>query len=381
MGKSRETGWVTTERILRKIRQSPHTSRIALAQELGLDKSTITNQVNALIERGIVAEVAEGDASSKGGRRPIHLCIEPAYGLIIGIELQVEAWVALLVDLSGEVLAELRGNDSIKVADFSETVLGIIKKCRAAFLAPDGPAGPHGGPLLGIGIGMGGLIDPVLGTINYSIPLAINSPVDFASQVASRLDVPCFIDNDANCCAWGELSFTKGDNLNDFLFVLVEYRTDKLSVGQAGGLGVGFGIALGGKVYSGQHGNAGEFRSAFCEGAGKLQFSLSREKLSKLHGDRDAHAKTMDELARNVAMLVNTMDFNHVFIGGSTDILGADFPLLLRRRLEESWMYPFPKDVVIRMVEIGDAIVSYGAAGMAYERLLSEKTILGPSIP
>lgn len=48
------------------------------------------------------------------------------------------------------------------------------------------------------------------------------------------------------------------------------------SVGSQGGLGVGFGVVLGGKVYSGIHGNAGEFRSAFCQGPGDLQFSLTR---------------------------------------------------------------------------------------------------------
>ena len=67
--------------------------------------------------------------------------------------------------------------------------------------------------------------------------------------------------------------------MRDFLFALVEFRRDPKSLGLSGGIGVGFGIVLGGKVYSGAHGNAGEFRSAFCDGSGGAPALPSQELL------------------------------------------------------------------------------------------------------
>ena len=84
-----------------------------------------------------------------------------------------------------------------------------------------------------------------------------------------------------------------------------------------------------------------------------------------------------DEFARNAAMLVNTMDFDRVYVGGDIENLDIDFPGLLRRRLEENWMYPFPKNVDIRYSSLGGKAVAYGAAGMVLDRLLSEQMLPG----
>ena len=188
--------------------------------------------------------------------------------------------------------------------------------------------------------------------------------------------MPCSVENDANCCAWGELAFNRSEELRDFLFALVEYRKP-LTRSLRGGIGVGFGVVLGGKVYSGAHGNAGEFRSVFCDGPGELQFSLPEEELSRLDSDSVALAHTADELSRNMAMLVNTMDFDRVYIGGDIEALDIDLPATLRRRLEENWMYPAPKDVDIRYSSLGGKAVAYGAAGMIFDRLVTERLLPG----
>lgn len=343
---------------------NPQISRVDIAGRTGLDKSTVTNQVSRLIELGIVEEIAEGSAGLKGGRKPIHLAINRKFGRIIGIEVQVESYTALVADLSGEVLGEIKGSARLKPGGFSEVVLRIINESIDR-LCPDPSL------LLGIGVGTGGLIDQKKGRIRYSVPLGIDSPIDFIKHVSGRLPVPCYIENDANCCAWGELVFNKDEALRDFLFALVEFRKDRTSLGSYGGLGVGFGIVLGGKVYSGAHGNAGEFRSAFCEGRGELQFSLPKEVLRRIDEDPAALASATEELARNMAMLLNTMDFERVYVGGDIESLGLDFPALLRKRLAENWMYPVPKDVEIRFSSLGGRAVAYGAAGLVLDRLLS----------
>ncbi len=360
----------TAARIFRMIWRKPRISRVGIADRMGLDKSTVTNQVNHLLDLGLIVEMAEGSASVRGGRRPIHLGINKAFGRIIGIELQADSYVAVAVDLAGEIQSECRGSIAINAETLPRAVTQLVSHVTKK-LAPGSP------PLLGIGIGTGGLIDSRKGIIRYSVPLEIREPLDFGKQVAANVHVPCSIENDANCCAWGELAFNRSEELRNFLFALVEYRPGFTSVGSQGGLGVGFGVVLGGKVYSGIHGNAGEFRSAFCQGAGDLQFSLTKEELSRFATDPEVLQRTSDELARNMALLVNTMDFDRVFIGGQIENLPIDLPALLRRRLEENWMYPFPKGVEIRYSSLGERAVAFGAAGMILDRLVVESLLPG----
>src|SRR5512145_622792 len=98
----------TAARIIRTIWQIPRISRVGIAEHLGLDKSTVTNQVNRLMALGLIKEISEGEAGARGGRRPIHLAIDPSYGRILGIEIQAESCVALVVNLAGEVLGQRR---------------------------------------------------------------------------------------------------------------------------------------------------------------------------------------------------------------------------------------------------------------------------------
>jgi predicted NBD/HSP70 family sugar kinase len=369
MPRSAGVGPQTSVRIVRAIWQHPHISRVDIAEHLGLDKSTVTNQVNRLITLGIIKEIAEGEAGIRGGRRPIHLAIDPAYGCVVGIEIQAESYVALAVNLSGEVLGKTRGHLSFSPETFTDSAYKLVRECSSRL-------SPSGTRLLGIGVGMGGLIDSKRGLISYSVPLGLDKPVDFAKTVASRLPLPCLVENDANCCAWGELAWNKDETLRDFLFALVEIRKDERSLGCFGGLGIGFGVVLGGKVFAGAHGHAGEFRSAFCDGPGNLQFSLPCETLSRIDRDSQALAAAADELARNMAMLVNTMDFDRVYVGGDMESLGIDFPALLRRRLAENWMYSVPKQVDIRYSNLDSQAVAFGAAGMVLDKLLSGRLLL-----
>ena len=359
----------TTSRVFRAVWRNPGISRIDMAKLLELDKSTVTNQVNFLMEAGLVEEMEEGEASSRGGRRPIQLSVRKEYGRIIGIEVQLGFCEAVVVDVAGEIRGSIRKPVDVSYSNFTDIVFDLVQETEAEYCCDS--------VLLGVGVGTAGLINSAKGRIRYSVPLGIGKPLDFEKEMDGRLSVPLCIENDANCCAWGELAFNKKEDLKNFLFALVEYRQDRTSLSNYGGIGVGFGIVLNGKVHTGSHGFAGEFRSAFCDGKNDLQFSLPREDLIRLSTDRGILERTIDELSRNMAMLINTMDFSQVFIGGDIEALDINLPLILRRRLEENWMYPSPKDVEIRYTSLKDKAVAYGAAGMAFERLLAGHRLLG----
>lgn len=374
--RERERKPSTAARVLRSIWKHPKSSRVAIAERLGLDKSTITNQVNVLIDLGILEEIEEGESSAKGGRKPISLDIRKSFGRILGIEIQSRAWRAVELDLAGNILSERRGDAEVCPGNFADLAAWISAESATA-TGITGATRNQLGPLLGVGIGTGGLIDQKRSRIRYSVPLDIYEPVELGPAFAAKIPFPCFIDNDANCCAWGELAFDRENEAHNFLFALVEYRRDLDALREYGGIGVGFGIVLGGKVFTGSHGNAGEFRSAFCDGRGEVQFAVGKERLALLPKDQAALEQVSDELARNMALLVNTMDFERVYIGGDIEDLGVDFPAILHRRLEENWMYPFPKDISIRYSSMGGKAVAHGAAGMILDKLVSESLLPG----
>ncbi|HNX73138.1 MAG TPA: ROK family transcriptional regulator [Spirochaetales bacterium] len=359
----------TAARIFRAVWRNPGVSRIDLAKMLDLDKSTVTNQVAALLTRGLINETEEKEASKKGGRKPIELAVNHDYGRFVGIEIQLGFYEAVVVDMAGKIIGTKRGAIDTSNANFADIVVGIIDDMEKEYCQRS--------ILLGVGVGTAGLVDSKRGRIRYSVPLEIDRPFDFSKAMAGRTKVPVFIENDANCCAWGELAFNKKEELKDFLFALVEYRQDRVSLTNYGGMGVGFGIVLGGRVHTGAHGVAGEFRSAFCNGKSDVQFSLPKEELVRISEDRSVLEKAADELSRNMAMLINTMDFSQVFIGGDIEALALDLPMLLRKRIEENWMYTSPKEVEVRYSSFQDKAVAYGAAGMVFERLLSERQLPG----
>jgi glucokinase len=91
----------------------------------------------------------------------------------------------------------------------------------------------------GIGIGVPGSVKD--GIVHRITHLSLDK-VDFKKEL--NVDVPVYVANDANCFVLGEYHFgSKKKNI----------------VGLVLGTGVGAGILIGGKVYSGSDGYAGEF--------------------------------------------------------------------------------------------------------------------------
>jgi len=163
--------------------------------------------MNRLLDLGLVTEMSEGQAGPSGGRRPIQLSINKDYGYIIGIEMQVEAYSVVAVNLAGEILRFKKEPKAITPETFIDDVVFIARSFAAEMGGEE--------KLIGVGIGMGGVIDSDRGIIHYSIPLHLSAPLHFSDTIAQRLNTPFMIGNDANCCAWGELAFHRADGLKN----------------------------------------------------------------------------------------------------------------------------------------------------------------------
>ncbi len=356
---------LNTSRVMREIWINKQISRIQIAKNLGLDKSTISSIVANLLNDGIVREHAEGEAGPQGGRKPVYLTLNRSYACVLGIEFRPESYTAVAVDLQGEILYSKFELIRLSGANFKDVFFDVTSRMRAELARIEVP-------LLGIGVGVSGVVDPQKGIIRYSIPLQMEREFDFRRQITEDYDLPLFLENDANACAWGELAFHRVKNLQDFLFLLVEFRDIKDRERFHQKTAVGIGIVLNGRVHYGHRYSAGEFRSTFCTTQSKGQFSITEEEAYLIEEEPEVLHRFIRELAKNSAMMVNTFNFSHVFLGGDIERYKKEVQEVLTEEIERNWPYPDEVRCKIRFSSLGDKSVAYGAAGMMLHRLFAD---------
>ncbi|TVQ24900.1 MAG: ROK family protein [Spirochaetaceae bacterium] len=250
-------------------------------------------------------------------------------------------------------------------AGFSEYVLGIIRDLIA-------DVGETCTSIMGIGVAMGGLINSIRNEIAGSIPMGI-SGYDFQKEISEKLAIPVIAENDANACAWGELTFHRSRNVHDFLYVLVQMRTSQPGRHLYGGIGVGIGVVINGTLYPGANFTAGEFRSAFYDGQGTGQFSLTDAEAAQVATDPEIRERFFRELARNVAVIINVMNLDHLFIGGDILAYQGEVETLFDEEIQRNWPYDSPVQCEIGLSSFGENAVVYGSAGMILERIFSDQ--------
>ena len=151
------------------------------------------------------------------------------------------------------------------------------------------------GGIAGIGISCGGPLDSARGVILSPPNLPGWDEVPVVKFFADRFGVPVHLQNDANACAYAEWKFGAGRGTRNMVFMTF-------------GTGLGAGLVIDGRLYSGTNDNAGEIghirlaptgpvgynkagsAEGFCSGAGmaKLAFIRAKERGVALPADFDA---------------------------------------------------------------------------------------------
>jgi len=359
---------LNTSRVLRDIWINQEISRIQIAKNLDLDKSTISGIVAELLKISVIKETSVGVAGPQGGRKPVYLTLNETYGCVLGLELRPEAYTAVAVDLEGSIIYSKFELIQISGANFVDRFFEINARLREEVERTNLP-------LLGVGVGLAGVVNPVKGTIRYSIPLQIENHFDFQKLIAEQYDLPLFLENDANACAWGELAFHRLKNLQDFLFLLVEFRDIRDRTRFHEKTAVGIGIVINGRVHYGHHYSAGEFRSVFCGPECKGQFSFTDEEAFRIEEDPEILQRFIRELSKNIALMVNTFNHSHVFLGGDIERHKKEIQPVLKEAIQSNWPYPDSVPCAIRFSSLGDRAVAYGAAGMVLHHLFSDAVV------
>jgi glucokinase-like ROK family protein len=212
-------------------------SRAKLASLTGLNPSTVSNIIGELIQENLVRET---ELSQTGTGRPGRLLeLNPGGGCALGIEINVDYIELIVTDLAANILWRQRqiskpeiGQEVIMsgVSFFAEKASDFIKARNS-----------H---LLGIGVGVPGLVDVSSGFLRVAPNLHWDN-IPIRDILAKHFDCPIYVENEANAAALGEYYFGATQNVKDFIYL-------------SAGVGLGSGIIIGGKLFRGMSGYAGE---------------------------------------------------------------------------------------------------------------------------
>ena len=225
-----------------------------------------------------------------------------------------------------------------------------------------------GGEVSGIGIGVPSVVDVERGIV-YSVE---NIPawreVPLKDKLESRYGCPACVNNDANAFALGELHFGKGRG----------YRN---MVGLTIGTGLGAGIIIDGRLYSGPNCGAGEigsipYRDATVERYAAGQFFQYEAGAGgdvvferALRGDAEAlrlfHAFGL-ELGHAILTILYAYDPELIVLGGSISRAYRFFEAGMRERLKSFAYQHVLETLVIAPSETEDA-ATLGAAALCID--------------
>ncbi|MGZ5565841.1 MAG: ROK family protein [Limisphaerales bacterium] len=227
--------------LLRRVRTREGLSRVELARGLNLAPSTVGIYVDHLVEEGYLFE---GKATEReSGRPPTILALNPHGGRFIGVDFEARNIMAVSVDFSQKPIKEFHG--TISRSDSVEEILRKIE-CAIQEVALDDAR-----PLLAIGVGVPGVIDPATGIAKKYKHIKGWENVPLVQRLGNKFKVPVFLENNIRTMALAELWFGQGRGLSNFICLGIRS-------------GVGAGIIVNGEILQGANNRAGEIGEWPC---------------------------------------------------------------------------------------------------------------------
>lgn len=345
----------STYRILHRLWRRGPCPVPVLVKDLGLSRAVADRILGQLDQEGIAApDPATG-----------LLKLQETYGAVLGLHMGTATISAAVVGFSGELLLTKDFPYPEEGTPLEAAILGAVARTEPFLRTAAIP------PLRGLAVSLPAVVDPYRMVLVESKPLKIPGPLALHEVLTRPLGRPVTIENDANCCAWGEAVLHRREDLGNFLFLLVELRPQTVGHPKAGGFhfAAGMGLYLKGAVYHGSRYSAGEFQSVFHETGSTNQFSLSDGEMVRAPDDPVLEERVLREFSRHAAFLVNVLNLDRVFLSWPRPE-GADRAVeILRQEIRLNWAYDGPVDCIVDLPSMGALAPAFGAAGLHLEGL------------
>lgn len=346
---------------------------------LGLSPSTVSQHVQAFLTDGIVVEGTAGESS--GGRRPRELRLAATDEYHGVVDLGGKHARVGVVGRGGEIVDT--SDLAIDLQDGAEPVVAeVADEIRRLVAAPG-----IEGRLVGVGMALPGPVNVESGMVENPSRMPGWPGRDIGALLREVTGVPAIVENDANAMALGEH------------FAHVPLASHSITV--KAGTAIGAGVVVGGDLYRGAGGVAGDITHTrvasagdtpcSCGNRGCLETVASGSALVRLLGDRGYDVRSTGDvidivrdadpvattLARSagthlgevLCAVVNFFNPGSVYIGGALATL-EPFVSAIRSQL-----YAGSHPMVTRELRIAPAKLGADATLIGLARLLDESLV------
>ncbi|MHC2182781.1 putative NBD/HSP70 family sugar kinase [Paenibacillus sp. PvR052] len=181
-----------------------------------------------------------GSSTDQGGKRPKLIDFHAKGGGILALHFNVTTLRAALLDLSANLLYELRV--SLTTKDTQQTILAKMKDAAGTLILK---ANELSIPVKGIGVGCPGLVETRTGTILASTNFELINGFTLGESLSSAFHLPVWVDNECRNQVLAEKMFGEGKDVDTFISLMTD-------------VGIGAGMIIDNRIMRGKDDSFGE---------------------------------------------------------------------------------------------------------------------------
>lgn len=269
--------------IIDALRLNGALSRADLARATRLTKQTVSNIMEELEHDGLVTSRETVRRGRGQPSTPYGLVPEGAFA--IGLQIDRHITRAIAVDLVGNVLIRKEANlPAGGPATGTPVVLQLVEDVRSELKQSVAQAEKR---LVGLGVAMPGPFGIEQEDADNPWMMGAWQRFPLLETLSAGTGLNVTLQNDAAACATAERMVGAAHGLDHAVCLYVGY-------------GIGAGLILGGELYSGAHGNAGEIGMALLTSGGKQTQLEHRASLASLYDHLG-----VDPMAPDIYSLIN----------------------------------------------------------------------------